>query len=704
MPDPKTIPDASLKDVAAGPCPAEESSADKDARIAQLARDLSRARKEAKETAARLLREQEVSAAHKDSYIEQCLYHLRRINASPWWRLGQRLEQLILSPYRFVAKFTSRNAGAETGAIPDRSYQKWIELYDTLTDRDRQEIKDHIGTLDYRPLISIVMPAYATPEKAFREALGSVRTQLYPNWELCVADDASPSPHIAEILKEMSFQDRRIKWVRRESNGHISAASNSALALTTGEFVALMDHDDILPEHALYEVAVELNAHPDADLIYSDEDKIDDNGWRHSPYFKTDWNPELLLSQNMVCHLGVYRRSLVEKVGGFRLGYEGSQDYDLALRAATATSADKIKHIPAVLYHWRDGASRFSERQLERCIDSARRAKRDYFAARKEAAEVEENPLLRNYDRVHRPLPTRPPLVSLIVPTHNRHDLLGPCIEGLLNRTTYQPLEIIIIDHQGDDSATLALLERLSTDPRVRILRYEGPFNYSEMNNKAVAQARGEIIGLINNDIDVIEPDWLSEMVSLAVLPENGAIGAKLLYPNGHVQHGGVILGWGPDHAHTNAERNDAGYFGRLALISNVSAVTGACLILRKSLFEEVGGLNAVDLLVAYNDVDLCLKIRARGYRNVWTPFALLYHREFASRGNDEAPDKIERANRELDYLRKRWGAALEVDPYFNVNLWLQNPSFVLAFPPRGVKPWRAAAIRVEQEAFASQA
>ena len=502
----------------------------------------------------------------------------------------------------------------------------------------------------------------------------------------------------------MSSQDRRIKWARRESNGNISAASNSALALATGEFVALMDHDDVLPAHALYEVAVELNAHPDADLIYSDEDKIDDHGRRHSPYFKTDWNPELLLSQNMVCHLGVYRRSLIEKVGGFRPGYEGSQDYDLALRAATATRADKIKHIPAVLYRWRDGESRFSERQLERCIDSARRAKRDYFVARKEAAEVEENPLLPNYDRVRHPLPARPPLVSLIVPTRNRHDLLGPCIEGLLNRTTYQLIEIIIIDHQSDDSDTLALLKRLSMDERVRILRYEGPFNYSDMNNKAVAQARGEIIGLINNDVDVIEPSWLSEMVSLAVLPENGAIGAKLLYANERVQHGGVVLGWGPDHAHTNAERSDAGYFGRLALISNVSAVTGACLILRKSLFEEVGGLNATDLMVAYNDVDLCLKIRARGYRNVWTPFALLYHREFASRGNDAAPDKIDRANRELDYLRKRWGAALEVDPYFNVNLWLQNPSFVLAFPPRRVKPWRAAAIRAEQEAFASQA
>ena len=577
------------------------------------------------------------------------------------------------------------------------SYEKWVELYDTISEDDRRQIKKHIRTLEYQPLISIVMPAYDAPEKKFREAIASIRAQLYTNWELCVADDASPSPKVVAILEEMSTLDPRIKWMQRESNGHISKASNSALALATGEFVALMDHDDLLPEQALYEVVVELNAHPNADLIYSDEDKINDAGVRHSPYFKTDWNPELFLGQNMICHLGVYRRSIVERIGGFRAGFEGSQDYDLALRVVNATSADRIRHIPAVLYHWRSASqtTSFSERQLQRCVVAARRAKTDYFLARGEAAEVRENAVVPSWERIHRSIPAPPPLVSLIVPTRNRHDLLGPCMEGLLHRTTYQPIEIIIIDHQSDDPKTIALLECVKADERVRIMRYEGPFNYSDMNNKAVVQARGEIIGLINNDVDVIEPAWLSEMVSLAVMPEYGAVGAKLLYPNDRVQHGGVILGTGgvAGHAHVHAHRNETGYFGRLALTSNVSAVTGACLIVRKALFEEAGGLNAIDLPVAFNDIDLCLKIRAKGYRNVWTSFALLYHHESPSRGPDTAPANVDRARREVDYMLRMWGNQLDTDPYFNVNLSLQGSSFDLAFPPRRINPWRSAGI-----------
>lgn len=575
-----------------------------------------------------------------------------------------------------------------------RSYQKWVRLYDTISREDRRRIKDHICMLEYQPLISVVMPAYETPEKTFREAIESVRAQLYTNWELCIADDASQSPRVAETLEEMSRLDPRIKWMQRESNGHISAASNSALALATGEFVALMDHDDLLPEQALYEVAVELNAHPDADLIYSDEDRIDDDGRRHSPYFKTDWNPELFFGHNMISHLGVYRRSILDKIGGFRVGLEGSQDYDLALRVVNATSDNKIKHIPAVLYHWRDRAqaASFSVAQLQRCVGAARRAKKDYFLVRGESVEVLENPLVQNYERILRSVPSPAPLVSLIVPTHNRHDLLGPCVEGLMHRTNYRPIEIIIVDHQSDDSRTVALLERLRGDERVRIMRYEGPFNYSDMNNKAVAQARGEIIGLINNDIDVIEPNWLSEMVSLAVLPENGAVGAKLLYPNGRVQHGGVILGGGgARHANANARRNETGYFSRLALTSNISAVTGACLVVRKELFQMAGGLNAVELPVAFSDVDLCLKIRAMGFRNVWTPFALLRHHESPSRGPDTARGNIKRVRREIDYLRGAWEGHLDTDPYFNVNL--ASPSFALAFPPRRIKPWRSVAI-----------
>ncbi|TAL76846.1 MAG: glycosyltransferase [Beijerinckiaceae bacterium] len=574
----------------------------------------------------------------------------------------------------------------------DTSYSNWIRLYDTLSERDRHQIGSHIERFACRPLISVVMPAYETPEKILREAIASVQAQLYQNWELCIADDASPSPNVINVLKEMSASDPRIKWMRRESNGHISAASNSALDLASGEFVALMDHDDLLAEHALYEIVAELNEHPDADLIYSDEDHIDDEGRRHTPYFKTDWNPELFLGHNLISHLGVYRRSIIETVGRFRKGFEGSQDYDLALRVVSVTTPEKIRHIPSVLYHWRRGseAASFSESQMQRCVAAARAAKANYLAGRGEIAEVLQNPLVPTWERVRRVMPSPAPLVSLIVPTRNRHDLLAPCLDGLLNRTDYRNIEILVIDHQSDDSHTLELLAHLRDDKRVRIIRYEGAFNYSDMNNKAVAQAHGEIVGLINNDVDVIDRGWLTEMVSFAIHPENGAVGAKLLYPDGRIQHAGVVLGMGSvaGHLHVNAAREAVGYFGRLALTSNVSAVTGACLIVRKAVFQEAGGLNAVDLPVAFNDVDLCLKIQARGYRNVWTPFALLYHHESLSRGSDTTPEKVARVQREADYLRSKWGHLLDHDPYFSPNLSLQTPTFDLAFPPRRIKPW----------------
>lgn len=671
---------------------AEDTIRQKNEQIAQLKDELA-SRAAGIEELKECLEQVRESAAFKDAQIAEHRYHLERINASPWWRLGMWVARRIETLLR-IAKIQSTTDNVPRQSLQtNRSYQKWVELYDTISEQDRQAIKVHIQGLAYQPLISIVMPAYETPENLLREAIASVRSQLYRNWELCIVDDGSPSPTVARVLAELSACDSRIKWMRRESNGHISEASNFALTLASGEFVALMDHDDLLAEHALYEVVAELNRHPDADLIYSDEDRINDAGVRHSPYFKTDWNPELFLGQNMISHLGVYRRSILDKVGGFRVGYEGSQDYDLALRVVNVTRNEKIRHIPAVLYHWRGRSvnASFSETQLQQCVTAARRAKADYFSARGEAAKVLENPFVPSWEWIRRPIQSPSPLVSLIVPTRNRHDLLGPCLDGLLNRTNYQPIEVIIIDHESDHPETIALLDRWRADERVRIIRYEGDFNYSDMNNKAVTYARGEMIGLINNDIDVINSDWLSEMVSLAALPENGAIGAKLLYPNDLVQHAGVALGMTggiAGHMYLNAMRHEIGYFGRLVLSSNVSAVTGACLVVRAAVFEEVGGLNSVDLPVSYNDVDLCLRIQAKGYRNVWTPFALLYHHESPSRGPDTAPDKIDRARREVEYIRRTWGDHLNNDPFFNPNLSLQSCSFELAFPPRRVKPW----------------
>lgn len=608
--------------------------------------------------------------------------------------------------HRLAVEFTRVPLGArmvravlEPQYVTTSDYQRWIERNDTIRDDDRKAIARHIGTFQRRPLISVVMPAYETDERLLREAIASVEAQLYPHWELCVADDASPGPHVWRVLQEAAARDARIKVVRRESNGHISAASNSALALASGEFVALMDHDDVLPEHALYEVAAAIDEQPDLDLIYSDEDKIDGQGRRFEPYFKTDWNPELLLSHNMVSHLGVYRRALIERVGGLREGFEGSQDYDLTLRVSELTQPSRIRHIPAVLYHWRQQADvgSFSEQALERCADAGRRAVAEHLERiGAECAKVEVQPNAPAWVHVSRACPTPEPLVSVIIPTRDRVELLGPCVEGLLNRTDYPSIELLIVDNGSVEPETHALFESLREDARVRVLPRPGAFNYSALNNSAIAASRGEIVLLLNNDIDVIEGGWLREMVAHAVRPEVGAVGARLLYGDGRVQHGGVILGVGgvppvAGHLYVGAPRDDLGYFGHLQLTRNVSAVTGACLAMRREVFDRAGGLDEANLAVAFNDVDLCLKVRELGLSVVWTPKAELYHLESASRGSDLRPEHSERFRREINHMRKRWGAALDDDPFYGPNFDRMHGDYRLAEQPLRRKPWMRA-------------
>ena len=571
-------------------------------------------------------------------------------------------------------------------------YETWVRLYDTLDPEELAAIRADVARLARRPLISVVMPVYNTPEPYLSEALDSVLAQLYPDWELCIADDASTAPHVAPLLAEYQARDRRIKVVRRERNGHISAASNSALELATGEFVALMDHDDRLTPHALYMVAVELNRHPDADILYSDEDKIDAGGRRYDPHFKSGFNLDLLHGQNMINHLGVFRRSLVERAGGFREGFEGSQDYDLTLRAVEATEPERIRHIPAILYHWRvfPESAAFSTVDLPRATAAAHRALTEHFQRRGIRASVETSPSTDRFTRIRYALPDPLPRVSLIVPTRDKAGLLKGCVDGLLQRTDYPDLEILIVDNNSEEAKTFAYFDTLKDEPRVRILRYEAPFNYSSINNFAAAQATGSVIGLINNDIEVIGADWLKEMVSHALRPEVGAVGAKLYYADGTVQHAGVITGicGVAGHGHKGLARDAHGYFSRAQLTQNLSCVTAACLIMRRSVFDEVGGLDEANLAVAFNDVDFCLRIRDRGYLVVWTPFAELHHLESASRGPDTAPDKVQRFLSEVNYMRRRWGDRLAQDPYYNPNLTLDAEDFGLAFPPRVAKPW----------------
>jgi glycosyltransferase involved in cell wall biosynthesis len=574
----------------------------------------------------------------------------------------------------------------------DAAYQDWIARYDTLDDFDRDAIKRHIDRLAHRPLISVIMPVFNTPERFLRDALESVLNQLYPHWELCIADDCSTDARVAEVIREYQQRDDRISAVFRDENGNISASSNSALALASGEFVALMDHDDMIPTHALYMVAVAINEHPDADVIYSDEDKIDDEGQRSQPYFKSDWNPDLFYAQNMINHLGVYRMTAIRAVLAFRLGFEGSQDYDLMLRIMERTTADKIIHIPHVLYHWRMASSlrSFSRSQLPRAVSSARRALQEHLDRTGIKATVHGAHGASHYQRVRRAVPSPEPLVSIIVPTRDKTELLRQCIDGLLTKTRYTAFEIIVVDNGSVEPQTHDYLGAIQGDARVRVLEYDREFNYSAINNFAIGHAKGELICLLNNDIVVINEDWLDELVSHGMRPEVGAVGAMLYYPDDTVQHAGIVAGIGgvAGHSHKCFRRGESGYFGRLHLVHNVSGVTGACLLTRREVLDQCGGLDEVNLKVAFNDVDWCLRIREHGYLIVWTPHAELYHLESASRGPDTATDKVERFREEVLWMQKRWGTVLQKDPYYNENLTLEHSDFSLAFPPRASKPW----------------
>jgi glycosyltransferase involved in cell wall biosynthesis len=561
-----------------------------------------------------------------------------------------------------------------------------VQRYDTLTEIDREKIKVKIACFENKPLISILMPVYNPPIAFFDEAILSVRNQLYPNWELCIADDVSTNPEVREILENHRQRDERIKIVYREINGHISAASNSALEIATGEWIALLDHDDLLPENALFWVVDAINQHPDVRLIYSDEDKLDTEGERLDPYFKTDWNIDLFYSQNMFSHLGVYYTELLNEVGGFRPGLEGAQDYDLALRCIEHITPTQIYHIPRVLYHWRVHAESTAQSSDAKpyAMLAGERALNEHFERQKINAKAE---LIGFGYKVRYALPESLPMVSLIIPTKNGLQLIQNCIESIINKTSYQNYEILVIDNGSDDSATLKFFDTLKTEKRVSVIRDARPFNYSELNNAAAKLAKGEVLGLLNDDLEVISPDWLSEMVSIALQQGVGAVGAKLWYPNKTLQHGGVILGLGvhrvAGHAHHQMPTGHHGYFGRASLISSFSAVSAACLVIQKTIYEKVNGLNEIDLKVGFNDVDFCLRLQEEGYRNNLSPDAELYHYESATRGVEDTPEKRERFSKEVLYMKQRWGDKLLRDPNYNPNLTLDHADFSLSWPPR---------------------
>ena len=572
-------------------------------------------------------------------------------------------------------------------------YHRWVADNDTLSDADRAAIRAHIAGLPFRPLISVIMPIGKTSETALRESFHSLITQLYPSWELCIAVDAAAERFLRAILGEQAGRDPRIRAAQPSAAASCAAATNAALKLAKGEFVAFLRIGDLLPEHALYEVAIEIAANPRADVIYSDHDQLSATGQRVNPWFKPGWDPDLLLAQHYISDLAVYRRTLIEEIGFLRRGFEGAEFHDLALRATAATTSDRVRHIPAILYHKGDEDKAIQSEGL-RVIAAAQRAVRDHLDSRGDnEAVLKPAPQIPGAIRVIWPIPVPPPLVSVIVPTRDRADLLARCVEGVLHRTNYLNLELLIVDNGSSEPATQTLFDQLNReDSRVRILHYPGPFNYSALNNAAAREANGEMLLLLNNDIDVIEPGWLRELVSQALRPDVGTVGAKLLFPNEQVQHAGMVLG--PEghavHLYRFARRDDLGHGGQLALPRTLLAVTGACLAIRRAVFFEAGGLDEINLPIALNDVDLCLRLGDHGYRVVWTPFAELFHLECASRGLDsDDPVKRERAEREWRHMCKTRESLLKTgDPFHNPNLLFHADYHEIPSTPRRRKPW----------------
>lgn len=552
----------------------------------------------------------------------------------------------------------------------DHPYERWQQQHEPRPS-DYRRMKELVEILPYKPLISILVPTYNTPEEFLRAAIDSVLEQIYPDWELCIADDASTQPHVRAVLEEYAAQDQRIKVLFRDANGHISRSSNSALELATGEFVALLDHDDMLRPEALYEVAWLLNRHPEADMIYSDEDKIDEFGHRQDPFFKPDWCPDSFLTCMYTCHLGVYRRSILTKIGGFRVGYEGSQDYDLVLRFTEAT--DRIFHIPKVLYHWRlhqQSTASTSEAKPYAYI-AAKRALTEALQRRGELATVEDVPDYLGFYHIRYQI-TKPSKVSIIIPTRDLGRILNQCLTSIFTKTTYPDYEVVLIDNGSVKKYTQEVIEQWRTkEPeRFRCYPLDIPFNYSQINNYAASKATGEYLLFLNNDTEVITPEWLEAMVEQAQRPSIGAVGALLFYPDDVVQHAGVVIGIGPfaGHAFSHFAADSPGYFGQLLRSANYSAVTGACLMCRREVFEAVGGFDEA-LAVSLNDIDLCLKIRERGYYNLFTPHAKLYHHESKSRGYENSPEKQARYDRECELMRQRWKHLFEHDPCYSPHL-----------------------------------
>jgi O-antigen biosynthesis protein len=543
------------------------------------------------------------------------------------------------------------------------------------------------------PSISVVVPVYRPNPLHLQACIASVRRQSYRHWQLCLVDDHSLDPLTTALLEEAAASDPRIRIGVRSSNGHIAAATNDAIAMATGDYIAFVDNDDMLAPDALAQVADAIVANPRRQLIYSDEDFIAPSGQRINPHHKPDWNLELLRAHNYITHLAVVGTATLRSLGGLRSECDGAQDYDLMLRLSEVLHPEQIHHIPRVLYHWRISPSSTASGGEAKTytVDAGQRALHDHLKRCDLQARVEslDRP---NFYRLRWPLPDPAPTVSIIIPTKNGLGVLRPCVESLQCSTYPGTIEVLVVDNNSDDPATLTYLAALTSptgesqwghNPRIRhrVILYSGRFNYAAINNHAVEQCTGEVVVLLNNDTAVISPDWLEELVSQASRPEVGCVGPKLLYGDGTLQHAGVITGIGGSagHAFKGEPGSWRGYFNRAMVSQEMSAVTAACLAIRRQTYLDVGGLDAGTFPVAFNDIDFCLRVRAAGYHNIFTPHVQLHHFESKSRGYEDTPVKALRFKRDREWLRHRWLPELLQDPAYNPNLTRHREDFQLA-------------------------
>lgn len=551
-------------------------------------------------------------------------------------------------------------------------YRAYIPTEETLEIQRKQKF-------DYSPLISIAVPAYQTPVEFLRQMIESLIFQTYSNWELCIVNASPDNEEMQKVLAEYSAGDSRVRFCNLKENLGIAENTNRAFAMTKGEFVGLLDHDDLLAPNALYEIVKILQDHPQADALYTDEDKVTTELDEHfQPHLKPDFNLDLLRSNNYICHFFVVRKSIVEKAGGFRKEFDGAQDYDFIFRCTE--NAGEVLHVPEILYHWRTHKASTADNPASKmyAFEAGKRAIEAHLERTGTKGEVSHTQDLGFY-RVKYPVQGKP-LVSVIIPNKDEKETLQTCLEMLEKNTGYQNFEIIIVENNSTTDEIFRYYKELSGNRKIHLLRWGKEFNYSAINNFAVAHAKGEYLLFLNNDVKSINPDWLEEMLGVCQRPEVGGVGAKLIYPDNTIQHAGCVIGMGgiAGHMFVDMPADRTGYLHKASLLQDMSAVTAACLLMKKEVFEQAGGFTE-ELAVAFNDVDLCLKVRKNGYLIVYDPYAKLYHMESKTRGAEDSKEKVRRFQTEIEYMRCHWIDILKNgDPCYNKNLSLTKWNYSL--------------------------